>query len=206
MRAYLKSEMPCLGVNLPVIRQVVRSVVAEHPLDDRDEWQRAIRDLWDNAEYREERHAALAIAAHRSATTWARDPSSLDLYRYLIVTGAWWDLVDEVAHRIADLLHAAPADTRSAMLVWSTDPDRWLRRVSIICQVGAKDFTDLDLLIRCIDANLDDRDFFLRKAIGWALRDLAKTNPEWVRQFVAERDDRLSALSRREALKHLVPA
>ena len=89
------------------------------------------------------------------------------------------------------------------MREWATDDDRWLRRTAVICQVGAKDRTDLDLLSHAIEANLDDRDFFLRKAIGWALRQHARTDPDWVRAFVAAHDDRLSGLSRREALKHL---
>ena len=89
---------------------------------------------------------------------------------------------------------------------WATDDDRWLRRTAVIAQVGAKDRTDLDLLSHAIEANLDDRDFFLRKAIGWALRQHARTDPDWVRAFVAAHDDRISGLSRREALKHLEPA
>jgi 3-methyladenine DNA glycosylase AlkD len=69
--------------------------------------------------------------------------------------------------------------------------------------VGAKDRTDLPLLATAVEANLDDRDFFLRKAIGWALRQYARTDPDWVRAFVAAHDDRISRLSSREALKHL---
>ena len=88
---------------------------------------------------------------------------------------------------------------------WAVDEDRWLRRTSVIAQLLAKDRTDLDLLSTAIDANLDDRDFFLRKAIGWALRQHARTDPQWVRTFVADRGDRLSPLSRREALKHVGP-
>ena len=73
----------------------------------------------------------------------------------------------------------------------------------MICQVGAKDRTDVALLTTAVEANLDDWDFFLRKAIGWALRQFARTDPDWVRDFVAAHDERLSHLSRREALKHL---
>jgi len=91
------------------------------------------------------------------------------------------------------------------MLRWSRDPDRWLRRTSIICQLGAKKSTDLDLLYACIEANLDDPDFFLRKAIGWALRQYAWTDPDEVRRYVAARTDRLSPLSRREALRNVGP-
>ena len=86
---------------------------------------------------------------------------------------------------------------------WAVGDDRWLRRVAVICQVGAKDRTDRVLLSDAILANAADRDFFLRKAIGWALRDYARTDPAWVRDFVAAHEDELSPLSKREALKHL---
>jgi len=86
---------------------------------------------------------------------------------------------------------------------WSKDPDRWLRRSSIICQLRFKERTDVELLTEVIDANLADREFFVRKAIGWALRQYARTDPDWVRAFVLARDGSLSPLSRREAMKHL---
>lgn len=85
---------------------------------------------------------------------------------------------------------------------WARAPDRWLRRTAVICQLGAKDGTDLELLTEAIEANLDDGDFFLRKGIGWALRQYARTDPDWVRSFVAAHPA-LSPLSRKEALKHL---
>jgi 3-methyladenine DNA glycosylase AlkD len=88
------------------------------------------------------------------------------------------------------------------MLAWSTDQDLWKRRTSVICQIKAKADTDLDLLTSCIEATVDDRDFFLRKAIGWALREHAKTDPAWVLEFVSTHPT-LSPLSRREATKHL---
>jgi len=94
-------------------------------------------------------------------------------------------------------------DRKGVVRDWATDPDRWLRRTVVICQLGAKERTDLDILEKAIDANLDDPDFFLRKAIGWALRQHARSDPDWVRAFVASRGDHMSALSRREALKHL---
>ncbi len=95
-----------------------------------------------------------------------------------------------------------PAELTPVLRDWAVATDRWLRRTSIICQLGAKERTDLALLTEAIEANVDDRDFFLRKGIGWALRQYARTDPAWVRTFVDAHPD-LSALSRREALKHL---
>jgi 3-methyladenine DNA glycosylase AlkD len=89
------------------------------------------------------------------------------------------------------------------MRVWSTDASLWKRRVSIICQVSFKKETDLELLYANIEPNLGDRDFFIRKAIGWALRAYAWTDPKEVARYVSEHASRLSGLSRREALKNI---
>jgi len=98
---------------------------------------------------------------------------------------------------------AHPGELGSVLRTWSTDEDRWLRRVSIIGQLGLRDRVDLELLAAVIEPNLADPEFFVRKAIGWALRQHARVDPEWVRDFVESRGDALSGLSRREALKHL---
>ena len=102
-----------------------------------------------------------------------------------------------------DALDADRGPVTPTLRDWAADDDLWLRRAAVIAQVGRRDRTDLDLLVTAIEANLDDPTFWLRKAIGWALRDYARTDPAWVRGFVAVHDDRLSGLSKREALKRL---
>lgn len=200
---YMKSEMPYRGFTLPVLRKAMRPLLAEYPPEDRATWEATIRTLWDEAEYREERYAALAIARHRQARPWL-DAGSVPLFRHLVVTGAWWDLVDEVAtHLVADALVAHRPELTAVLRDWARGDDLWIRRTSVICQVGAKEETDVDLLRHAIEQNLDDRTFWLRKAIGWALRDYARVDPDWVRAEVERYGDRLSGLSRREALKHL---
>lgn len=203
MQAYMKSALPYHGVPSPSRRRIIRDVLAEHPPPDRASWQATVHELWDGATHREERYAALAVVGDRRYAEY-RDPDVLPLYRHLLVSGAWWDVVDDVAtHLVGPLLLGYPGEVRPVLVDWATDDDRWLRRTSVICQVGAKARTDLGLLTLAVEANLDDRDFFLRKAIGWALRQHARTDPEWVRAFVTAHDDRISGLSRREALKHL---
>ncbi len=203
MQAYMKSALPYCGVAGPGCRRVFRAALAEHPLADRATWLATVRELWDGATHREEWYAAIAVARDRRYASY-RDADALPLYRYLLVTGAWWDVVDDVAtHLVGPLLLAAPAPVRPVLLGWATDPDRWLRRTSVICQQGAGADTDIDLLTYAVEANLDDRDVFLRKAVGWALRQYARTDGAWVREFVAAHDDRISGLSRREALKHV---
>ena len=203
MQAYMKSAMPFYGVAAPVARRVFRAAIDTHPLPDAATWQDSITALWEGATHREERYAALAIAGHRRYRTHL-GPEVLPLLAHLVRTGAWWDLVDDIAsHLVGPILRDHPATVAPVIRRWAVDEDRWLRRTAVICQLGAKERTDVALLTAAIEANLDDPDFFLRKAIGWALRQHARVDPEWVRSFVAERSDRLSPLSRREALKHL---
>jgi 3-methyladenine DNA glycosylase AlkD len=203
MQAYMKSALPYHGVALPQVRAVARDAIAAHPLPDRATWQATALALWDGATHREEWYAAIAVLRDRRYASY-RDADMLPTYRHLLTTGAWWDVVDEVAsHLVGTLLLEHPDQVRPVVHAWRTDADRWLRRTSVICQINAKDRTDLDLMSDAIEANLDDKDFFLRKAIGWALRQYARNDPDWVRTFVSAHDDRLSGLSRREALKHL---
>jgi 3-methyladenine DNA glycosylase AlkD len=205
MQAYMKSTMPCYGVPSPVARRVFTAVITAHPLPDRSRWEDTVLGLWRGATHREERYGALALAGHRRYSGY-RDARTLDLYRELIVTGAWWDYVDDIAsHHVGPILRADPQNVRQTMVRWSTDEDLWLRRTSIICQLGAKGDTDVDLLVECIAPNVGDRDFFIRKAIGWALRQYAKTDATWVQAYVRGNTDLLSPLSRREALKNVGP-
>ena len=161
-----------------------------------------VRRLWDDAEYREERYAATELLNTASAQR-LRSMELLPLYRELIVRGAWWDHVDQVAHRVADLRADFPAEMDPVLREWSNDGDMWLRRAAIISQLGARQATDVDLLTGVIQPNLADREFFIRKAIGWALRDYAWTNPEWARGYVTEHETQLSPLSRREAMRNI---
>jgi 3-methyladenine DNA glycosylase AlkD len=199
MQAYMKASMPFLGVPAPEVRRAVRAALTEHSLDP-DEWREPVLALWREAAYREERYAALELARRfeRNAT-----PGDLALYEELVVTGSWWDTVDSAAHLVGDLLRRFPEPTRTAMLAWAGDDDLWKRRVSIICQLGFRADTDLTLLYSCIEPSLGRSEFFLRKAIGWALRDLAWSSPAEVERYVRENVPRLAPLSVREATKHL---
>jgi 3-methyladenine DNA glycosylase AlkD len=203
MQRYMKSTMPYRGLTSRVLREACRSVFEQFPLASEEDWRTTIRALWDEAAYREERYAALELVGYRQYAAF-RSMRALSLYEYLIVSGAWWDLVDGLAtHEVGDLLRRYPDDMRAQLLAWSRGDDAWLRRTSIICQVSFKRATDQALLYACIEPSLGERDFFLRKAIGWALREYAKSEPEAVRSYVAEHADQLSGLSRREALKYV---
>ena len=214
MQAYMKSAMPYRGIPAPALRSLLRPVLA-HALLDEETWHATVLELWDGAEFREERYAALALARHRHAREY-QQVHTLGLYEHLIRTGAWWDVVDETAtHLVRGLLLAHPEEVSPVVRSWAVDDDLWVRRSAIICQVGTRDRCDQDLLTWAIEQNLDGstrstpagspygREFFIRKAIGWALRDHARTDPDWVRAFVAAHESELSGLSKREALKRL---
>jgi 3-methyladenine DNA glycosylase AlkD len=201
---YMKSELPYFGLAAPQLKALLRPHLALYSPGDRGEWEADVRRLWDGATHREEWYVALALARHRAAGPW-QDPGVLDLYRHLVVTGAWWDVVDEVAgHLVGGVLAGHRAATTPVVAGWATHDDLWLRRTAVLSQLRHKGDTDLDLLTHAIDHNAADRSFWLRKAIGWALREYARTDPTWVRAFVAQRAETLSPLSQREALRHLL--
>ena len=202
MRAYMKSEMPYRGVQTPVRRKLFRAIFKSHPIAEQSDWRDAVLELWRDAEYREERYAALELAGARQYAGF-RTFSTLPMFEEMVVTGAWWDFVDEIAtHRLRELLERYPKGMSRRMRSWSRGPDMWKRRSSIICQINRKAETDLDLLFECIEPNLSHGDFFVRKAIGWSLRDLAWTDLQTVEAYVHQHYDQLSPLSRREALKN----
>lgn len=201
---YLKSTMPCYGVPNPQIRVLLRPLFNTYHFTDPTEWLATAQQIWDNAEAREERYAAIGLLRHRLYRRFATTFSLpyVDLLRHFVYTGAWWDLVDEIAsHCVGDLLRADPEQMTPVLRGWAHESDLWLRRTSIIAQLRSKAGTDLDLLAEAINGSVDDADFFARKAIGWALREYSKTDPKWVCQFVDEHQ--LSSLSRREALAWL---
>jgi 3-methyladenine DNA glycosylase AlkD len=214
-QAYMKSSMPYHGLTTPELRQVMRRLLADPSLRPATagEWEHTIRTLWDEATHREAWYAALSIARHPSAKPY-RALGALPLYRHLVVTGAWWDVVDEVAtHLVRDELLADPDRVAPVMRAWAADGNQWVRRTAILCQVGARDRIDLALLHDVIMPNLEGapsagpqgrQDFFIRKAIGWALRDVSYRRPDWVRAFVEEHRAALAGLSVREGLKRIM--
>ncbi len=200
MQAYMKSAMPYLGVPMPVVRKTVSALIRTFPFDSVAQLRSTAQLLWRTASVREQRYSASMLTeAELARGEW----SLLPLYEEMISTGAWWDHVDALAHRSLELLQAHRADMEEVIRRWSTDPDFWFRRSAIISQLGAKNATDTGLLATVITANKADQEFFIRKGIGWALRDYAKTNPGWVLDFTTAYAGELSPLSLREALRNI---
>lgn len=203
MQAYMKSAMPYHGVNSPEQNAIWKRVFTDCPIRDESAWQATVLELWRSARFREERYAAIALTGDRAYQSF-QTLAALPMYEELIVTGAWWDYVDVIAgKRIGGLLERFPREMKPVVRAWSRSPDLWKRRSAILSQLGFKHATDLKLLYACIEPNLGDREFFIRKAIGWALRQYAWTNPKEVQRYVRANQDRLSGLSLREALKNV---
>jgi 3-methyladenine DNA glycosylase AlkD len=209
MQRYMKSEMPYLGVSSQPLRTAMRDVFSSHELESCEVWRDTVLALWREATHREERYAALELAGWKAYRDHRTRRDALLLYEELVVTGAWWDYVDGIAsHRVGELLVAHPKWTAHRMRQWSRAPDLWKRRTSMLCQLRRKETTDLDLLYECFEPSLEDpefaNEFFIRKAIGWALRTYAWTDPDEVVRYVAANAERLSGLTKREALKNVL--
>ena len=203
MQAYMKSTMPYRGVTFPEQKAIWKGIFSARPLSSMEEWQRVALTLWREAAFREERYGAIALTDFRPYERY-RTMAAIPMFEEMIVTGAWWDFVDAIAGRsLGAVLRAEPSRMSKLMRRWARDEHMWKRRSAILCQLGFKRDTDLTLLYDCIEPNLDDKQFFIRKAIGWALRQHAWTDPREVKRYVKANKSRLSGLSVREALKNV---
>ena len=194
MTAYMKGKFAFLGVQTPARRQATRAAIracTEPPLV-------AAQQLWALPE-REYQYVACDLLAH-----WAPRLSgdTLDELLALVSTKSWWDTVDTLAHVVGSLVQREPSlVARMDPLI--DDPDLWRRRVALLHQLGWKADTDSQRLFAYCRRRAAEKEFFIRKAIGWALRDYAWHDPEAVRGFLDRHGAELSPLSRREAMKNL---
>ena len=132
----MKSAMPYFGLPSPRLKAELKPLLQDWQPADDEQWAGTVRMLWDEATHREEWYAAIAVARHRRARAWL-DPASLDLWEHLIATGAWWDVVDDVAtHLVGDVLAGHRSAATPLVRAWATDDDLWLRRTAVICQIG----------------------------------------------------------------------
>lgn len=200
MRRYMRDQFAFLGVPSrhrdAAWRRARREADAAHGRPDGDELVRFARAMWRRPE-REYRYVGAKALAARAGQL---DPSHLDAVRELLVTDAWWDTVDILAPNVVGpLARVHPGEVVPVLNDWLEHDDRWLVRTAVLHQLKAKEETDTDRLARYCRIAAPHPDVFVRKAIGWALRQYSYVDPEWVADVVARTD--LSALSEREALK-----
>jgi 3-methyladenine DNA glycosylase AlkD len=200
MAAYLKTDMPFYGVQKQGRTEVFREMKKRFQIETNDSYRAAVVELWEQP-HREEKYLAIGIARRYTSFVTA---DNLDLYRRLIVEGAWWDFVDDVAINCVGIVHRDER-TKVAPLIeeWVDDEIMWLRRTSLISPIKHKAETDYVTLFDHCLRRAHETEFFIRKAIGWTLREYAKTEPDRVREFLLEHRERWSGLSFREAAKHL---
>ena len=200
MAAYMKTAMPFYGVQKPGRAEIIRNIAAEMVPSNTAEYRSGIEALWELA-HREEKYLAIAYARRFRRFT-AR--SHLDLYERMIVEGAWWDFVDDVAaNLVGALLLEDRTSMRPVMEAWIDDADMWRRRTAILSQLRHKEHTDAEMLFDFCRRQAHETEFFIRKAIGWALREYSKTDAAAVARFLSGEGEKLSGLSRREAARHL---
>lgn len=203
-QAYMKSAQPFAGLAAPELRSALKEIFRDHQPASESAWRREVLGLWRNAPVREQQHAAIDLAFYKPCRAWLTS-THWDMLDELVTTGAWWDYIDAMApNHHAWLLAHEPGVVKPLLRAYASDDNMWRRRVAILCQLKAKSETDEALLFGNIKKSLDHPEFFVRKAIGWALRAHSRTNPDAVIDFIDEFASRLSPLSKREGLKLLL--
>ena len=205
MQAYMKSALPFHGVAAPLRRRVVAAVVAARPVADAQSLIDTVLPLWRGATHREERYAALDLLRLPRHQKWI-DLRFLPVLHEMLLSGAWWDHNDEISGlALGLLLQRHPDAMKPVLREWAAGDNLWLRRAAMLCQRGLKQGFDAVLLYDCILPSIGEsplaREFFIRKGIGWALRERSYTAPEEVQAFCDEYRAQLSPLTRREALR-----
>jgi 3-methyladenine DNA glycosylase AlkD len=203
MQVYMKTDMPFYGVQKPVAVPIYREMKGRFKPNNAREYEAGVLALW-KLKHREEKYAALEFAGqHPEFTTFA----ALKLYERLVREGAWWDLVDWIAVALVSPVFLEERDkVRPVIERWIDDRDLWVRRTALLAHNRHKRQTDQrQLFDHCLRRGAE-KEFFIRKAIGWALRQYSYSNPQGVRRFLLANRDRLSGLSLREGAKRLVRA
>ena len=201
MKAYLLDQFEFLGLPAPVRRKAVKDI-GKVQWQSADDLLAAAELLWQKPQ-REYRYTAVDLLRKHSALLNVNDLPALQA---LLLRDPWWETVDGLSAVIADVMHAAvqqKPNAAVAMDVWLKHPSHWVRRSAMLHQLGWRLVTDTTRLFGYATQLADEKEFFIRKAIGWALRDYARWNPQAVTDFLVQQRTTLSGLTVREAAKHL---
>ena len=197
MKKYMRDQFEYLGIKSPQVKELLREHLKLHGLPSLDEIDEIALDLW-SLPQREFQYVAMSLMERLEKKLPAETIKTLE---HVITHKSWWDTVDNISHIVGVHFRRFP-DVRGKYLPkWRASKNIWLRRTAILFQLDYKEDTDFDLLCNITRENLGSDEFFINKAIGWALRQYAYTDAKAVKKFVKETD--LHPLSQREAMKHL---
>ena len=198
MKKYMRDQFEYLGIKSPQVAALQKEFFAEFAYPPLSELDTVLRDLW-SLPQREFQYVAVGLLGRFNEQIPARFIKTIE---YMLVTKSWWDTVDSIAGGTVGIHFKRFPEVREKYLAkWRASENFWLRRTTILFQLGYKKETDFALLCEIICENLDSKEFFINKAIGWSLRQYARIDPKAVKKFV--KSTPLHPLSRREALKHL---
>ena len=197
MSKYMQDKFRFLG-----IRGATRTEIYKKYFPDARKTKTIDWDFVESCWNKEEREFQYVVVYYLKAMQKFLKREDISKLKYLIVTKSWWDTVDLLAKVIGSLVIRIEGYDQ-IMLEWSKDSNIWLKRVAILYQLSLKDKVDEIILDKILVNNLGDNEFFINKAVGWALRDYSKYNPEWVREFIKKNKDNMANLSIREASKYI---
>ena len=197
MSKYMQDKFRFLGVRGATRTEIYKKYFPDARKSKVIDW-----DFIENCWNKEEREFQYVIVYYLKAMQKFLKREDISRLKYLIVTKSWWDTVDLLAKVVGSLVIRIEGYDQ-IMLEWSKDSNMWLKRVAILYQLSLKEKVDEIILDKILVNNLGDSEFFINKAIGWALRDYSKYNPEWVKEFIRKNKDNMANLSIREASKYI---
>jgi len=197
MERYMQDKFRFLGVRGATRTEIYKKYFPEARKSKVIDWN-FIETCWN----KEEREFQYVVVYYLKAMQKFLKREDISKLKYLIVTKSWWDTVDLLAKVVGSLVIRIEGYNKT-MLEWSKDSNIWLRRVAILYQLSFKEKVDEKVLDEILENNLGDNEFFINKAVGWALRDYSKFNPEWVTKFIEKNRENMANLSLREASKYL---
>lgn len=196
MKKYMKDKFEFLGIKSPERRIVTRNFFTTHSRPDKHDLEYFVKELWGYKE-REFQYFAMELVEKFIKKF---EPDDIELLKFMIINKSWWDTVDFIAaNLVGEHFSNFPGLTEQINKKWILSENMWLNRTALLFQLKYKNDLDTKLLKQNILKCHDSKEFFIRKAIGWVLREYSKTNPVWVLEFVDSTT--LSTLSKREALK-----
>ena len=197
MSKYMLNKFEYIGIKTPERRKIFKNFFKEYKNEEKIDWE-FVNKCWEN-KYREFQYIAADYLKNMKDKLTIDDIPKL---KQLILKKSWWDTIDNLDMTIGTLV-LKDSNVNKILLEWSLDENIWLKRIAIDHQLLRKEKTNTELLEKILKNNLGQTEFFINKAIGWALRDYSKTNPEWVKNFIEKNRENMAKLSIKEASKYL---